>query len=366
MARNKNQHYVPRVYLRHFTIERNGLAINLFNFNRMKVIQNAAVKHQCSGDYFYGWDNDLEKAINFVENKYGECMKHLAQENLIIGPIEHVVLRKFIYLQHLRTEEASRSASEMTLSMLDLPGSDIPIPSKREAQKAAVQSAMLHFAESMDIIDDLKLCIVRNRTNRPFITSDNPAILTNRLIIQRSRKSDCRFGAKTAGAIFILPLTQDLCALLYDGDVYTVSKQDHWVDVERVSDIEAINDHQLLNCMDNVYFCNWSSRDWIADRARSVQSFRPERKHTVTHAVLDSTTEWGFRYLVKPLPNIMDEEEVLVHVMKNHPCPPAWPSFLRFRLDGRAYSNNTRAGLTRRWCLERGFIRGIGYRKVRI
>jgi hypothetical protein len=36
------------------------------------------------------------------------------------------------------------------------------------------------FAEEMDIIDDLKLCLIRNRTSIPFVTSDDPAVMTNR------------------------------------------------------------------------------------------------------------------------------------------------------------------------------------------
>ena len=52
MADNKNQHYVPRVHLKPFTLDGEGLAINLLNIDRMKPISNAPVKNQCSGDYF--------------------------------------------------------------------------------------------------------------------------------------------------------------------------------------------------------------------------------------------------------------------------------------------------------------------------
>jgi len=54
MATNKNQHFVPRCYLRPFTLDSANVAINLFNIDRMKFVERAPVKHQCSRDYFYG------------------------------------------------------------------------------------------------------------------------------------------------------------------------------------------------------------------------------------------------------------------------------------------------------------------------
>jgi len=69
MADNKNQHYVPRVHLEPFTLDGEGLAINLFNIDRLRPVHNAPVRNQCSGDYFYGKDERLERAINSVENQ---------------------------------------------------------------------------------------------------------------------------------------------------------------------------------------------------------------------------------------------------------------------------------------------------------
>lgn len=61
MATNKNQHFVPRCYLRPFTANGEGVVINLYNIDRQKFIPNAPVKNQCSGNYFYGQDDVLKK-----------------------------------------------------------------------------------------------------------------------------------------------------------------------------------------------------------------------------------------------------------------------------------------------------------------
>ncbi|MDB5710356.1 MAG: hypothetical protein JWL96_2426 [Sphingomonas bacterium] len=366
MADNKNQHYVPRVYLKPFTLDGEGLAINLFNIDRMKPVRHAPVKNQCSGDYFYGKDERLEKAINTVENAYGEVVRDLMKEDAIVGAKVQIVIQRFVYLQHLRTEAASRKAAEMTAAMHDVPGSDIPIPDIRDAMKTAIQIAMLQFADSMGIVDDLKVCIVRNHTDRPFVTSDDPAVLTNRLHIQRRPQALRSFGVKTAGAVFFLPLSPRLHAIAYDSAVYQTGQRAGWIEAKRVADVDAINEHQTLNCMANLYFRDWDRRDELAQQVADHHDLRPEQRHTVVHAALDSTTEWGSRYVVKEVKDIREEEEVLVHISANHPAPSGWPSFLHFRPDAKAYSNNTGAGLTRRRCLEQGYVAGRNYKRVRV
>lgn len=74
MASNKNQHFVPKCYLRPFTVEGAGAAINLYNIDRHKFICMAPVKNQCSGDYFYGKDERLEAVIQHLEGRYGTAL----------------------------------------------------------------------------------------------------------------------------------------------------------------------------------------------------------------------------------------------------------------------------------------------------
>lgn len=63
MSANKNQHYVPQVYLRAFSEDNNGKSISVFLIEAEKEIQRAPIKSQCSSDYFYGEDLVLEKNL---------------------------------------------------------------------------------------------------------------------------------------------------------------------------------------------------------------------------------------------------------------------------------------------------------------
>lgn len=365
MADNKNQHFVPRTHLKPFTLNGEGLAINLFNMTGMKAIPNAPAKNQCSRDYFYGQDPRLEKAIQFVEGHYGHVVRQLAEGGLVQPGVD-IVLRRYVYHQYLRTETAARGSATMVLAMTDLPGSDFPVPPFREAVKIATEQAMLHYAEAMGIVDDLKICIVRNATDVPFVTSDNPAVLTNRLHYQRPTAGKRAFGVKTAGALFVLPLTPSLLALFYDGAVYSVTHKSHFVDLKRPSDVAALNDHQYLNCAANIYFGAWEGRDQVAVAAAAAAPRRPETPHTRTHAVLDQSDDRGERFTVEPVSDIRDGRKRLVHIVTNKPTPSTWPSFLRFRPDASGWSNGTGAGLTRRGCLDKGYVMGNGYARVRV
>jgi hypothetical protein len=61
MAGNKNQHFVPKFYLRHFSADKKS--IHLLNLKSEKPIFGAPLKNQCSRDYFYGEDGRHEKAL---------------------------------------------------------------------------------------------------------------------------------------------------------------------------------------------------------------------------------------------------------------------------------------------------------------
>ena len=65
------------------------------------------------------------------------------QTRAAVTAMMRIVILRFVYLQHLRTENASRKAGEMTAAVLSAPGSYIPIPNMRDAMKTAVQIAML-------------------------------------------------------------------------------------------------------------------------------------------------------------------------------------------------------------------------------
>jgi hypothetical protein len=126
MATNKNQHFVPRCYLRAFTLDSANSAINLFNIDRIRVVERAPVKHQCSGDYFYGDNPALEKALQATEGAYAAAVREILTPGFALTDTHRDVLRRFWLLQHMRTEAASRRAVEMAAETRALVGVEAP------------------------------------------------------------------------------------------------------------------------------------------------------------------------------------------------------------------------------------------------
>lgn len=192
MASNKNQHFVPKCYLRPFTHDGADTAINLYNIDRQKFIELASLKHQCSGDYFYGNDPLLENAIQSTEGAYGTALREILKPDYRLTDKHRFLLKLFWLLQQLRTEAASKRSVEMTDAARDVIG--LKETDFRLETREAVQMAMRAFSESMDVVADLKVCLLKNRTDIPFFTSDDPAVLTNRWYLESTKTRGRSFG----------------------------------------------------------------------------------------------------------------------------------------------------------------------------
>src|SRR3546814_1324546 len=97
-------------------------------------------------------------------------------------------------------------------------------------------------------------------------------------------------------ALPILPLNSKLCAILYDGAVYSYGGRERWIDAAKPVDIAALNALQVLGCASNVYFRDWDRREDHLAAAKLVADRRPSSRHTVTHLVLEETNDWGEYY----------------------------------------------------------------------
>lgn len=345
MATNKNQHFVPRCYLRPFTLNSDNVVINLFNIDRLRIVEKAPVKHQCSGSYFYGEDLRLERALQLIEGGYAAALKRILQPGYRLIDQHRDLLRRFWLLQYLRTEAASKRAVQMTEEMREGLGQDA-VNFKFEIRDA-VQVAMHAFAQSMGALDDLKVCLIRNRTDVPFVTSDDPAVLTNRWYLEDSRTRDDSFGVGAAGAIAVLPLSPKVLCLAYDGDVYHVPHEGGWSEVRHESDVEALNQHQLLNCRANIFFHNSESAGLVAQAFEKIRNLRPIARHRITYAIEDGEFNGHTRYLVVNREAAIQAGRALLHMQTVHARPSVWPRQIIWRSKGGVYTNGTGIGYVR-------------------
>ena len=365
MATNKNQHFVPRCYLKAFSKDGEGLAINLFNIDRRRLIQNAPLKHQCSKDYFYGQDQKLENAIQFTEGAYGTVIKEILSSGYIFTEDHKHFLKLFWLMQYLRTESASRRQVEMFEGMKSTV-SGMPeefVPSIKEA----VLHAMHVFATEMDIVSDLKACLVKNKTKVPFVTSDDPAIIANRWHQSDDRTKGMGFGLGAAGFLGFLPLSENILFLAYDGDVYSIPNREGWAICKNDSNIRAFNQFQYFNCRANIFVRDAEYENEVAFSLSKALPHRPIARHRINYAVLDSTEGEYKKYVVIESKEAENHAEALIHMQQIFPAPPHWPSLIKWRSRGAVYTNGTGIGYIRkRQALERQSHRDFWREPVKI
>lgn len=345
MATNKNQHYVPRCYLKAFTQNNENCSINLLNLDRQRAIPAAPVKNQCSSDYFYGQDDVLEAAIRFVEGSYAAAVARIHMPRYELTNSDRAVLRTFMLFQHMRTEAASRRSVEMLAGMENSTGASLT--GLKPSIKEAVQMAMRAFAEELHLFDDLKVCLVRNKTKRPFVTSDDPAVVANRWHKEDSRVRHKSPGLMSCGTTVFLPLSPRILCVAYDGDVHSVPHEKGWTEVRNDLDVAAYNEQQFLNALANVYFRDWSDHDWVKSSYHAAMSGRLDCRHRVNYAVLDGSDGTHKRYKVVERFDAELHEEAIIHTESLSPTPSRWPTQLRWRVRGSVLTNGTGAGYIR-------------------
>lgn len=297
MADHKRQHYVPRCYFKPFSLEGDGVAINLYNISSAKAVQNVSVRGQCAKNYLYSSDLRLESALKKLEDEYAYILRLLQDHSYQPSQDDLFFLRGFAYMQHARTEMAIRRMREQheglhTAVFEGKPGTP---PDRDLSDRALMLDSMRAYMGTRHLIEDLKVCILRNQTQHDFITSDDPSVFTSRFYVQKLRRRN--FGLASSGAQFFLPLTPRLLLICYDSSVYTVpGKIGCWVTITKPSDVIALNELQYLKAAENIYFADWGCGDHVMKMFDAVSARRPESWCEYTVLVPNGFTEQGEHY----------------------------------------------------------------------
>lgn len=348
MAQNKNQHFVPRTHFKPFSVDRVGDAIHLYNATADRAIPNAPLKGQCARDYFYGKDLVIEKRLRDIEGVYASFIRKLNDDALTCGTSDLKFLREFTLLQSFRTEAMFSRMQQADLSMRSAVfrnHQDKRPPGM--GQEDAVKIAMGALAESIQYLDDLKTVLVINKTNLDFITSDDPAIRTNRYHLQRL--ADRSSGVMSSGLIMCLPLTPRLLLMCYDPLVYTVpDKTGLALHVTRRPDIEALNSLQFVNCVANIYFADWENHSQVRNTFLATITHREGPRHQLRIFIQVDSNEQGEKYRLATEEEQKGDGPFMLQTSFPTPKPPRWPAFLRFRDPVTTYSNGSAAGEVRK------------------
>ena len=292
MPNNKNQHFVPKVYLKAFASDGDRKRLNVWLHKHDQIIVGASIKNQCSKAYFYGHDLVLEELLKFPEQFYAKVKNKILKGE----KIENSDLYSFLFfwtIQNLRAERAIAThvfaehlmrekillGHEGDQEVLDFLGAPM---TQEQAAKMALSNAPYYI----DTVSDLKRIILYNESKIPFISSDNPAVSSNRLIIQRhpSRKN---WGSISAGYYLYLPISPSRAFLAYDANVYRLTDRVGSSCAIGIEDVHRLNQLIYLNSDNCIFIHDECAIEGVVQRLRTVADIRPEAPFRVNTAILD-------------------------------------------------------------------------------
>lgn len=270
---NRNQHFVPKFYLRLF--QSAPKRIHLYNLDRMLARKGISIRDQCYKRYFYGKDDTTEKALSFVEGHIAGALRRVTETRQL--PIEqsedYRKLLLFVGLQLLRTPKASDEAARMfgKVHTRASKGGAFDIPEFNKVD--ILDNADLNLSmvpEVVTRIQDLKSHLVVSST-KSFITGDAPVFKYNQYC-EGIQNVGGVLGVTSKGIQFFVPVSPNLYLVLYDGTTYRVrSSADRRSRTTKAkqSDIDQLNLLQLLSADRNVYFSEW-------EQLKAIQRLLPE------------------------------------------------------------------------------------------
>ena len=351
MPAKKNNHFVPRCALKPFSLNGGGLAINVFNIPRKLVIQNAPVKGQCARDYLYGKaDQSAEDVLMKLEGQYSRVVSQLVA-GIDLNDADEEWLRLFAMIQHRRTEAAIQQMRSMTESMTDAVFARAPDQRPRDdSSDAEVMHQSLRLAmEFMKYSVDLKVVVFTNRTSIDFVTSDHPAVLTNRFHFQRLHQNS--FGISNSGAILSMPLSPRLTLWCYDKAVYSIPNASgtSFIELSRENDVRAVNDLQYLNSSKNIYFRQWEDVERIVAEVDAVSDQRAAAGPRTKILVRDhSGTGSDEVYRAGTTEEELTAKETVALTSIHQPVPKSWPAVLKYREKPKTFFAGTAVGHVRK------------------
>jgi len=228
-------------------------------------------------------------------------------------------------------------------------------------QEQSAKMALAGASNFIDIISDLKCALLINKSKLPLITSDNPAVESNRFILQKY-KGLKNWGLSTAGIYLYLPISPKYAFIAYDKCVYKLSgKVGRICDINQ-ADVFILNQLIFLNSDNSIYFHNNEFPDKLVAGLKVVSGLRQDSEFRVNVAVLTENNE-SKEY--QTFVAVTDEEfmnagEGLLHIESRPPKINKHFSKLRYQYKLRYVDTRSGAGL-RRYTVDQDALRRNRY-----
>lgn len=277
----KNQHYIPKFYLRNFSYNNNKKQIGLFNLSTNFFFQAATLKDNGSKNFFYGADGIIEEYLSKAENNFANIIRDIIANRALPEKYskEHIDLLYFVALTDFRNpsrvENIKQQRKEVEKRILELQeDTDLQKICPERTHEEIVALSLLNTSKVMKMILDLDYKLLINKTSMPFITSDFPVVKYNQFL-EKKRWRYGKTGYSSIGLQIFIPLDSKLTILLYDDTIYRVGvKKNNTMNITNINDVDKLNTLQFINCIDSVFFDEKANEIYIKRIHKSSKKYQ--------------------------------------------------------------------------------------------
>ena len=289
MTKKKRHHYIPRFYLKRFSINNEGKSLGLYNIDNKKFIQNAPLKSQAYKNFLYGEDDEIKNALANMENNVAKLFYYWTEERLLYPPPTGTngfkLLKRFILYQAYRTPKSGSDIMDMLNQGLKTAVKEFK-PDLWESMKDGTlvhkNPVLLGLFQSIKhehLLDFLECKFLVNLSLLPFVTSDSPVILYNQLMEQANNYMGAT-GLVVKGLQIFYPIHPRLMICLYDSSVYNFGEDcDNCCSTESIDEIHQLNGLQLANCKFQLFFDDLISQEYIMELCKHFEGYRGTSKN---------------------------------------------------------------------------------------
>ena len=271
----KKQHFVPRCYLKNFCIDKTN--IHVLDKKELKEFKSNII-NIANQSYFYDLQNDKTQLFeNFfceIENDFNkilipmfERLEKLNTSFYEFSEEEKDYLSTYFCLQWVRTPHIRGIASsffksilEKISKMLNLKNNKIIVHEDKTMPLHSLFILKMIERRIDEYIKNQSWFLIINKTQRPFYTSDNPAILDSEFCQKDGRGK----GFLSNGMNFYLPLSSKYCLFIVENklldncsrsniknNVIYTNNEEHII---YVNELQIFNATRQIYASSNLYF----------------------------------------------------------------------------------------------------------------
>ncbi|WP_425390790.1 DUF4238 domain-containing protein [Ekhidna sp.] len=289
MPKKKRHHYIPRFYLKQFSVNNEGKFIGLFNLMNNKFVDSAPLRHQGYKNFLYGQDDDIENALAILEGTVAEFFYYWTEEKQLLPPPPETngfkVLKQFILYQAFRVPKSGLSITDTLNESIKVLFKEIDpeLSDKLKGYKIIYENpvllSLLHSIEYEHYLNFLDCKFLVNLSPLPFITSDAPVIFYNQLM-EKAGTYTGSTGLVAKGLQIFYPIHPRLMICLFDSKVYDFGDGcENCFGTESWIDIHQLNGLQFINSDKQVFFDNTITEEYVRNLSKDFSDYRGSKKH---------------------------------------------------------------------------------------